>query len=93
MVSDIHNTSPSSVISNPSIQRELPRIFSPQPLPLKEQQTLHPPSGRDRQLVVPDTPRINLGPLCPIQKAPNQPWVTIHRPRESQTLPHISLVW
>ena len=83
MVSD--NTSPSSLISNYSIQRELLRIFSPPRLPLKEQQPLHPPSGHDPQLVVPDTPRINLGPLCPR--------VTVHRLRESKNRPRPSLVW
>jgi hypothetical protein len=94
MVSDTHNTCPYSVMSNSYTQRELLRIFSPPPLPLKEQQALHPPSGRDPQLVVPDTPRINLGPICPLhQKTPNQPRVTIHRPRESQNRPRPSLVW
>lgn len=72
--------------------RELLRIFNLPPLLLKEQQALHLPRGRDPQLVVPDTPRINLGPLSRLQKTPNQPWVTIHRPRESQNLPRPNLV-
>ena len=93
MVSDAPNTRPSSAISNHYIQGELLRIFSQPPLPLKEQQALHPPSARDPQRVVPDTPRINLGHLCPLQKTPNQPCVTIHRPRESQNRPRPSLVW
>lgn len=68
---DAHDRSPSSTIFNSSTQQELLRISSPPPLPLKEQQALHPPSGPDPQPVVPDTPRINLVPLSPLIKTPN----------------------
>ena len=89
----VSGTYPSSLISDSSIQRELLRIFSPPPLLLKEQQALHPPSGRDPQPVVLDTPRINLEPRFPLQKTPNQPCVTVRRPRQSQIPPRPSLVW